>query len=944
MKRKVKSLPAGWISDESGHALILVLLFLLLGSLMLVPALDHLNTALKTGMRYEDKTEALYAADAGIEDGIWQIKYNGLKPKFGGEENYNYDFTTNASYLLEDPVNGLTTNVTINNIWIPSNITLDELGLSASEAQSIIESDKLIVSGTSGASPGEPYHIMIQFDPDTGDNLTIKSVGVWLPQGFSYVPESCDLDDPENADEEYYRYSVSTSPHCGGEATVWSYTSPYPLFTSFPNFISQSGNLTSTIEFSYESPSSDPTKMPAGIAWVTTEMTDSLGCPKANDVPISWDVDTRIYKITSAAGGTSIEAYSSKLELRDLNEAIAGDYVAIGNSLMTDDNSDHIKDHWHSSSYTTLTDNPSNADVIYAFLYWSGFRYDNTVFSDTCTSTNFTGSWTNGGDWSYSSYRYQGQHTGASDDTRYLTINNGVDLGSYPSGTEYEVSWSQSVVSLSDVFSDTCSNSNLSNYWVNGGDWSYDNNNPKYYKGQHSGTDDATRYLTLASGQDLNGCSAATVSWNQWKSGTLDSGDYLYFYLSSDNGTTWSSNFTAGSSANLTDWATAFTYTIPAEYLTNGFKARYYIAGFGSGKYCNIDNIEITPQYSASDGLDFAFYDGSNWGSNIQAFRGPDNPASSFSYAIPSEYINSNFKMRFYLVGMGGSQQYCRLDNIKIIVRAPDTSITFSIDDEQVYLDGNGDPQSGSQPLMASDASILINESWGGFSYACHRDVSKLVIKYPVVPEEQHHTGNAKYTIGDVQADPGEHVSYAGWSLIIIYFSQETAGHYLYLYDVFSLNPQYTNMDFDYDGEPGGEITDFVIPEPIRDNEGNITETVAAKLTCFVGEGDDWLWGSIPNTDCVKITGQQSEQSKYLSNNVSPDYNVWNSASPGMSYEGVDIDTFEILWNDNILTPNDIRLHLDMYSGQDFWNLIYFILSVRSKTVIGGTEHYIIRD
>ncbi len=63
-----------------------------------------------------------------------------------------------------------------------------------------------------------------------------------------------------------------------------------------------------------------------------------------------------------------------------------------------------------------------------------------------------------------------------------------------------------------------------------------------------------------------------------------------------------------------------------------------------------------------------------------------------------------------------------------------------------------------------------------------------------------------------------------------------------------------------------------------------------------------------------------------------------------MSYEGVDIDTFEILWADNILTPNDTSLHLDMYSGQDFWNLVYFILSVRSKTVIGGTDHYNIND
>jgi Tfp pilus assembly protein PilX len=182
MKRCYRIFRASRLAEESGQALILVLLFLLLGSLMLVPALDHVSTALKTGIRYEQKSDALYAADAGIEDGIWQIKYDGLQPKFGGDPAFNYNFTGNATYSLDNPVNGLTTNVTINNIWVPTNVTLGDLGLSATVAQSMLDSGKLVISGTSGVVPGQPYHIMIQFVPDTGDNLTIKSVGIWLPR------------------------------------------------------------------------------------------------------------------------------------------------------------------------------------------------------------------------------------------------------------------------------------------------------------------------------------------------------------------------------------------------------------------------------------------------------------------------------------------------------------------------------------------------------------------------------------------------------------------------------------------------------------------------------------------------------------------------------------------------------------------------------------------
>jgi hypothetical protein len=100
MNLRARHIPARFVSEQSGNALIPVLIFLLLGSLTLVPVLTHACTALENGVRYEEKTDALYAADSAIEDSIWQIKYDGLQTKFGGEESYNYDFTTNASYNL----------------------------------------------------------------------------------------------------------------------------------------------------------------------------------------------------------------------------------------------------------------------------------------------------------------------------------------------------------------------------------------------------------------------------------------------------------------------------------------------------------------------------------------------------------------------------------------------------------------------------------------------------------------------------------------------------------------------------------------------------------------------------------------------------------------------------------------------------------------------------
>jgi hypothetical protein len=928
-------------SQETGQALIIVLIFVLLGSLTLIPTLAYMRTALKSGVSYENKSKEFFTADAGIENGLWRIKYDYMGPDYDP-----YDFNTTWIYDT-DPLNNLSAEVSVKNVWLPSNVHLDDpdINLTPAQARAMIESGKLVISGTSGAIPGQPYHIKMDFTPAEGDNLTIKSIGIWLPQGFNYVRGSSDLEklSPFN---EWYPASVNIATVPGGQTVVWKYNdNDYPHFTTFPGVDPKAIPMTANFTFSYTPPADNPSKLPVAIAWVTTDMDppSPSGLPNPDNVPISWDTDTRIYKITSLAGDTNIEAYSSKTQLRNLNGAIGGDCVALGNSLMDNPNMWHRYQTWLPSSDSTLTTNPADADVIAAYLYWSGFRLDNTLFSDTCSSANLTSSWQNGGDWSYYYYPnyYRGQHTGA-DSRRYLTMSNGINLGGYPSGTVVTVSWSQSVSALQDIFSDDC---NDFTYWNKGAAWSTNQSFYNWYFQAKSTTadNDTARLLTMKSSQNLTGYNSVTISWKQCVSGAAAAGDGLDFALSSNNGSTWSS-YTQAFRGNIgTSWIYK-SYTIPvdfgSEYLTSGFMIKFKLVGFTGSVYCNIDDIKITPSYTASDGLDFALYDGTTWSSNIQAFRGNIGTSwINYSCNLTGQYLTSSaFKLRFYLVGMGGSQQYANIDDIKIIVRPPDTSITFKINDQQVYLDANDNPQAGAQPLTTSSGSIIVNTGWGGYSYACKRDVSKLVKKYPVVPGEQHHTGNAKYTVGDVQADTGIDVSYAGWSLIIIYCSPQTAGHYLYLYDVFSFNPGGSDLDFDHDGKPGGDITGFRFPEPIRDKYGVITENVAAKLTAFVGEGDDWLSG-----DCIEVTGQQSGNYTYLSNPASPANNVWNSASwPIATDVGVDIDTFQILWSSNILTPNDTKLHLDMYSGQDAWNLIYFILSVRSQTVTRGTDYFLI--
>ncbi len=764
MIKKVKTGLLKRLREEKGQALIMVLALLMIGSLTLPPVLSHISTALKTGQVYKSKTDELYAADSGIEDALWQIQYDRLAILFSEPAYDTYDYSTVWSYSLSEPINNLTANVSIQNVWIPKDVT----PLSPAEARSIIESNKLMVAGT--APGGTSYQIKVNFYPDEGeeDDLKVNSLGIWLPLGFHYAG-NCNLEDDPGSDN----YSESVTDYAGGEAIVWTFSPPVD-FSSVGDFVDGTP-MTTDITFGYTS--DQPGDTPTTISWMVTS--------GVSDVPLSWDIDTRIFKVTSAAGDIQIEAYASRCELRKMGAAIAGDYRAVGNSLMIDGGgSPEVRDELLDSSDAEISDIPSSADVIAAFLYWSGWLAAGTpMWQDDCS--NF-GEWIAGSCWNIDSGHFRSHYSSGPQSTRYCTMKDSLDLSSYPSGS-VRVGWTH---------------------------------------------------------------------WEEWD-WQLEPDDALIYQFSGDGGNSWSANFTAF--ADDLWWPVSYIDTIPDEYKTN------------------------------------------------------------------------NFKFRFNLEGFGGDDEYCYVDDFFIAEFKADESVIFKINGDQVYLDG-GVPEIdpfGIEEITATESSILDNDY--GFSYACNLDVTSLVKAFSDLGDEENHTGNGEYTVGSVDATTGDLLSYAGWSLIVIYSSPETAGHQLYLYDDFAFNGGNENLDFDDDGEPGGIITGFVVPDPPEDL-GQYPN--AATLTCFVGDGDYQYYG-----DYLRFNGTK------LSDGEGSLDNVWDSKSIGMEEEGVDIDTFYVTWASGLLEAGATTAQLDMVSGwpdYDHWNLIYIILSFRSETVTGSTVHYVI--
>jgi len=97
-------------SGQRGQALILVLIALALGSLLITPTLGYVSTGLIGSRISEEQLLEQYAADAAIENALWQLQYN----VDGMTDQLNYE---NPSY---------DTAITVNGIEVPINISITQ--------------------------------------------------------------------------------------------------------------------------------------------------------------------------------------------------------------------------------------------------------------------------------------------------------------------------------------------------------------------------------------------------------------------------------------------------------------------------------------------------------------------------------------------------------------------------------------------------------------------------------------------------------------------------------------------------------------------------------------------------------------------------------------------------------------------------------------------------
>lgn len=135
-------------TEESGTLLILTIIFLMFGSLTVLPLLDFTATNLNAAKNYQTKTHEVYACDAGIEDAIQKlIKQVAPFDEFEVDDSHSY---------AAGPVNNREISMTVTQISLLT-------GLMGDDEYKI----------------GQPHEGWLQFDLPT-DNLTRNYEEDWV--------------------------------------------------------------------------------------------------------------------------------------------------------------------------------------------------------------------------------------------------------------------------------------------------------------------------------------------------------------------------------------------------------------------------------------------------------------------------------------------------------------------------------------------------------------------------------------------------------------------------------------------------------------------------------------------------------------------------------------------------------------------------------------------
>ncbi len=408
------------LRKQAGQVLPMALVLLTVGAMVIVPTLILTQTNLNATQIVDRHTAELYAADAGIQDAMWYLQSDTRRQIINPTDQWPH------TYNMTDDINLKDVQVTMDHAWLLGPVggvayrSLPETQPQPSPDPSYMYygNDHWITMGAIDVNNHANFVVNISTDlnPTT---VNVDHIGVWLPQGYSYVNNSATINGVAIGGSTYVKNPTTQETLRGGTALIWSYSGI--TFKTLSDIAPPppGGGVTPAQRY------------PPSIALtfhytMTPTYSDARGFfpwIRLTNQKVSWDADAGFYHvtstgITSADESTTVEAYVPITIIRytagttGSTSATRGDYITIGNSLMTEcwhrytvghttytvpgppcdyTCSQHCRGKYFSESSATVNSNaaPSDAQIQRVYLYWTAWW--NTNGADTTATLKVNG-------------------------------------------------------------------------------------------------------------------------------------------------------------------------------------------------------------------------------------------------------------------------------------------------------------------------------------------------------------------------------------------------------------------------------------------------------------------------------------------------------------------------------------------------------------------------
>lgn len=946
------------LRGESGFStLIVVLVILAVGAIIITPLLVFVITGQRAGETHERTTHRFYAADTGIQDGMWKVSSGDYPDEWKGTWDDAVYGADPLEYTLPDQVNGCDVTVSLRPMWLLAG--LEDPGYGREPHGELVTVSNVVGGG----------HMQVVIVSDSPGNYKLERIGVWIPEGFTYTVGSSTLEKLPDGDPAHCDPTISEWRN--GHTIIFDYSTAVD-FVDFPGVTGNRMVLT----FDY-TPGSG---MTTSWSWCRTNR---------HDIYLSYSGDIKLYQIESTATDPETGLSTTVIAGNMTNESVGtylayyGDYAVTGNAIMRDHDGDkYYRERLYDESPGEVSIIPDSATVRRILLYWSGWKEMPEDVWGGNTSTDVS-------TWSQedqdalqalaSNYRvnqvslrveYDGDSydLGTIEASEWTVLPNG-SSGS-PNGWSYGCNYDITDLVEAALPADFVGNAT---YWVGHADTS----------GTASPSDETMQGIWGSSASDIfvvgdygtilhyNG-----GSWSVQSSGTTrdlkcvwgsaSNNVYTAGYrrtVRSYNGSAWSSSDAGGTSYPTLYgiWGSASNnvFAVGGSSLIRKYTSSWATQTRSDGRTETLRGVWgssatdawiVGDRYKSGTPYYYTLLHTTNGGTSWT------NVGSTKTGGQNLNGIWGSSANDIFAVGAGGTILHCNNGTGGAAAWTAMTSGTtealygvWGTAANDVYAVGASGTilhyDGISWSAMTSDSErnlygawgtsssnvYVVGESTGKASTILHWDGSTWTAVaggtslYTWVNGHSGETATVStdFPLSDVVENQWAN---AAWSVITLYSSPETLAHQMYLFDTFRYWNSNDDVTFNLEG--------FLAPASIA------SEDDALKLTCFVGEGD-----SLYNGDNIYLNGIQLNTG--ASGNALASNNVWNGVSNsggtvGYPPDGLDLDTFTIDGSSGIIDPADSSATARLVTGIDIWNLVYMILSFRSDVVGSGLLSYIV--